>query len=128
MKLLIKRGRVVDPANNLDEEKDILVDQGRIVKVAANIASGADQTIDASNRLVLPGLVDMHVDLREPGREDKETVESGTRAAVKGGITTVLAMPNTDPAMDSPASVQLLNARIKETARAQDGKKDEIAD
>ncbi|HRZ13979.1 MAG TPA: dihydroorotase [Candidatus Omnitrophota bacterium] len=118
MKLLIKNGRVVDPANNLDEERDVLVDQGRIVKVGRNLNGGADQIIDAARWLVLPGLIDMHVHLREPGREDKETVESGTRAAVKGGITTLVAMPNTNPAMDTPESVQLLQARIKESAQA----------
>ena len=81
MDLLIKNGRVIDPANNLDGIFDILVEDSKISKVDKNIKARADSVIDASNKIVLPGIVDMHVHLREPGREDKETVASGTEAA-----------------------------------------------
>ncbi len=116
MKILLKNGRVIDPANSLDDTCDVLVENSRIAKVGKGLKNGADQTIDCSGKLVLPGLVDMHVHLREPGREDKETIASGTAAAVKGGITTVLAMPNTQPAIDSPDAVQMLKDLIRDTA------------
>ncbi|MCX5709369.1 MAG: dihydroorotase [Candidatus Omnitrophica bacterium] len=118
MKLLIKSGRVIDPANKLDEVCDILIESGKISKVAKNIKAAADKTIDAAGKIVLPGLVDMHVHLREPGREDKETVSSGTKAALKGGVTSVLAMPNTNPAMDSTENIKLLQKIIKDSAKA----------
>ena len=117
MKLLIKGGRVIDPANNLDEVVDILVENSTISKVAKNIKANGSEIIDATGKIVMPGLVDMHVHLREPGREDKETVETGTRAAAKGGVTSVLAMPNTDPAMDSAENVELLKEAIQRSAQ-----------
>jgi dihydroorotase len=116
-KLLLKNARVIDPANNLDEIRDILVDNSRIAKVARNITNGTDQTIDCTNKIVMPGIIDMHVHLRQPGREDKETVASGTQAAAKGGVTTVLAMANTQPAIDCPENVALLGNIIKESAK-----------
>ncbi|TAN62318.1 dihydroorotase [bacterium] len=119
MKLLIKNGRVIDPANNIDETLDILVEDSRIAGIEKNIKNGAQKVIDAANKIVLPGLVDMHVHLREPGREDKETVFSGTLAALKGGVTSVLAMPNTQPAIDSTENIRLLKNIIKDTAQAQ---------
>jgi len=118
VKLLIKNGRVIDPANNLDDIRDVLVENSRIARVAKNINNVADKTIDAAGKMVLPGLVDMHVHLRQPGREDKETVATGTRAALKGGVTTVLAMPNTSPAIDSVENVRLLAKIIKDAACA----------
>jgi len=116
MKLLIKNARVVDPANNLDDLRDILLEDSRISLVAKNINNGADKVIDTTGKIAMPGLVDMHVHLREPGREDKETIVSGTKAALRGGVTTVLAMPNTDPAVDSPENIRLVKNIIKETA------------
>jgi len=118
MKLLIKNGRVIDPENNLDDISDILVENSKISKVARNIKANGAQVIDASGKIVLPGLVDIHVHLREPGREDKETVKSGTAAALKGGVTSVLAMPNTQPAIDSAENVELLKNIIKDSAHA----------
>ena len=118
MKILIKNGRVIDPANNLDGQYDILVEGLRIAKVAKNIRVAADEAIDAAGKIVLPGLVDMHVHLREPGREDKETIKSGTLAALKGGVTTVLAMPNTTPAIDCAENVKLVKGIIQKTALA----------
>lgn len=118
MKLLIKNGWVVDPANKLNEAQDILIKDGKISKVAKNIKEGADEIIDAKGKIIMPGIVDMHVHLREPGREDKETIFSGTKAALKGGVTSLLAMPNTEPAVDSVEKVKELKAIIKKTAQA----------
>ncbi|MBL7151038.1 MAG: dihydroorotase [Candidatus Omnitrophica bacterium] len=115
-KILIKNGRVVDPANQVDAVMDILLEGSRISRVANGINDRADTVIDAAGRLVMPGIVDMHVHLREPGREDKETIASGTRAAAKGGVTSVLAMPNTSPAIDCAGSVALLKGIIHKTA------------
>ncbi|MBU1726844.1 MAG: dihydroorotase [Candidatus Omnitrophica bacterium] len=108
MKILIKNGRVIDPANKVDEALDILVEDSKIAQVAKDIKAEAETVIDASAMIVMPGFVDMHVHLREPGREDKETVATGTRAALAGGVTSVLAMPNTQPCPDSTESVELI--------------------
>ncbi|MDD5730712.1 MAG: dihydroorotase [Candidatus Omnitrophica bacterium] len=118
MKILITGGRVIDPAHKIDGRRDILVENTRISRVGKDIKAKTDKVIDASGKIVIPGLVDMHVHLREPGREDKETVESGTKAALKGGITSVLAMPNTNPAIDSAENLGLLKKIIKNTAQA----------
>jgi len=117
-KILIKGGRIIDPANNLDDAMDILIEDSKISKVAKNITCEADKKIDAKDKIILPGIVDMHVHLREPGREDKETVASGTRAALKGGVTSLLAMPNTFPALDSPENIRILKNIVEQTAQA----------
>jgi len=117
MKILIKNARVIDPANNLDDIRDILIEDAKISKVAQDINEPADEVIFAKDKIVLPGVVDMHVHLREPGREDKETIASGTSSALKGGVTTVLAMPNTTPCIDCPRSVKLLKEIINRTAK-----------
>lgn len=118
MKILIKNGRIIDSASNMDAVGDILVDNGVIAKISmgGNGKVSADTTIDATGKIVLPGLVDMHVHLREPGREDKETIATGTFAAVKGGVTSVLAMPNTIPAIDIPEHVDLVRQIADKTA------------
>ncbi|MBL7092201.1 MAG: dihydroorotase [Candidatus Omnitrophica bacterium] len=118
MRLLIKSGRVVDPANRRDGIYDILLENAKIRKIAKNIRCVGAETIDAKGKLVMPGLVDMHVHLREPGREDKETIATGTLAALKGGITSVLAMPNTTPAIDCAENAQLLRRLIQKSAKA----------
>ena len=118
MRLLIKNGRVIDPANNIDAELDILVENSKIAKIAKAITSNkVDETIDAGGKIVMPGLVDMHTHLREPGRPDKESVETGTLAALRGGVTSVVAMPNTYPAIDSPENVRLLKDIVSRTAK-----------
>src|SRR5688572_2250367 len=96
--LLIRNGRILDPANGIDVANgDVLVEDGRIVAVGADLAAPEGvRVIDASGQLVAPGFVDLHTHLREPGFEYKETVETGTRAAARGGFTTVCAMPNTE--------------------------------
>ncbi|TRZ94147.1 dihydroorotase [bacterium] len=118
MKILIKNGRVIDPANNIDDIRDILIEDTKISQVAKGIKNGCQQIIDAKDKIIIPGLVDMHVHLREPGREDKETIATGTRAALKGGVTTVLAMPNTNPSIDSVESGRLLKKIIDKSALA----------
>lgn len=114
MSIFIKNGRVIDPANGLDKKADVLIDKGKIVKVGQNLKETAKETIDASGKIVSPGFVDLHTHLREPGREDKETVETALRAAAAGGFTTLCAMPNTDPACDSQAHAKYLIERAEE--------------
>ncbi len=109
--LLLRGGRVVDPASGLDAVRDVLIADGRVVRVDEGIAEDADETLDCTGRVVAPGFVDMHVHLREPGQEYKETVESGTRAAVAGGFTGVACMANTVPVNDCvPVTEAILRA------------------
>ena len=103
MKLLLKGGRVVDPANGRDGEMDVLIDQGTIARVGRALpADGADVFEVKSGWVVSPGLIDIHVHLREPGQEHKETVATGTASAVAGGFTAVACMPNTEQVNDHP--------------------------
>ena len=108
-KLLIKNGRVIDPANTRDGSFDVLVDRGKIVDVQPSIQANGAKTIDVRGHLVVPGFVDLHTHLRQPGREDKETIETGCRAALRGGFTTICAMPNTEPATDHRGAVDFLH-------------------
>jgi dihydroorotase len=101
----IINGHVVDPANKIDTVCDVLVENGKIKKVG-NVKDTADTTIDAKGKIVTPGLIDIQVHLREPGREDKETIKTGLRAAVRAGFTSVVSMPNTCPVTDSKAVVE----------------------
>ncbi len=104
--LLIRGGRILDPSQNMDRVADLLIEDGRVTAIGDTIdAQRAEQSIDARGLLVTPGLVDMHVHLREPGREDAETIKSGTRAAVAGGVTSVVPMANTTPVIDSQSGV-----------------------
>jgi dihydroorotase len=112
--LLIRNGRLVDPATGTDALLDILVADGRIAEVGPAIDRPALRTVDAAGLVVVPGLIDMHVHLREPGFEAKETIATGARAAARGGFTTVCAMPNTDPVNDDPA---VTGAILAEAAR-----------
>ncbi|MEW5866764.1 MAG: dihydroorotase [Bacillota bacterium] len=116
MRLLVKGGHVVDPRNRLDKVADILVEDGRILAVDAGIAAECATVLDVSGKVVVPGLIDMHVHLREPGREDEETIETGTRAAARGGFVAVACMPNTDPPLDTGAAVRFVLSRARETA------------
>ncbi|MEW6227856.1 MAG: dihydroorotase [Bacillota bacterium] len=116
MRLLVKGGRVVDPRNQLDKVADILVEDGRILAVDAGITAECATVLDVSGNVVVPGLIDMHVHLREPGREDEETIETGTRAAARGGFVAVACMPNTDPPLDTGAAVRFVLSRARETA------------
>jgi len=108
MKLLIKNGHLIDPANKINEKKDILVEDGKVKEVGNNLNDSEAKTIDATDKIVCPGFIDIHVHLREPGREDKETIHTASRAAAKGGITSVVAMPNTTPVADDQLNVRFL--------------------
>lgn len=118
MKILIKNGRIIDPSQNLDTISDILIADNKILELKKNISKDADQKIDARNKLVVPGLIDMHTHLREPGEENKETIASGTLAAVVGGFTTVCAMPNTNPSCDNQAQVKFILSQACEAELA----------
>jgi len=113
MKLLIKGGRITDPANNLDRAADLLVEDGVIKAIAAGINCPEAEVIDAAGKLVVPGLIDMHVHLREPGLEAKETIATGSGAAARGGFTAVACMPNTKPVVDNEALVEFIKSRAK---------------
>jgi dihydroorotase len=116
--LLIKGGRVVDPMTSLDAVRDVRVRDGIIAEVAEHLEPGEDETLfDASGAIVAPGFVDMHVHLREPGFPEKETIATGTQAAVRGGFTSVACMPNTNPALDSLATLQTLRESVELHAR-----------
>jgi dihydroorotase len=100
-RILIKGGRVVDPARRLDAPRDVLLEDGRVARVEKGLSRRGAEVIEADGLVVCPGFVDLHVHLREPGREDKETIATGTRAAAAGGFTAVCAMPNTSPVNDN---------------------------
>jgi dihydroorotase len=128
MTTIIRNGRIIDPANGRDEVGDIAIVDGRIADLsairnpkassakAATAAGSAIEEIDASNLIVAPGLIDLHVHLREPGFGWKETIESGARAAAAGGFTTIVCMPNTSPVADSPGTIAWIRDRAAELA------------
>lgn len=120
MKILIKNGHVIDPANGVNSVADIFVKDGVIAEIGVNLnPEDKDmEIIDATDKIVSPGLVDMHVHLREPGFEYKEDVESGTRAAVAGGVTSVACMPNTNPVIDNAAVITFIKEKAKEAGYA----------
>ncbi len=109
MSLLIKNGRVIDPASGKDGVYDVLVEDGVIADVKADISSEGHDVIDASGCFVMPGLVDLHVHLREPGLEYKETIATGSKAAAHGGVTSIFAMPNTMPVADCVDMIRKIN-------------------
>ena len=117
-RLRIVGGTVVDPVAGTLGRADILVVDGRIETIGEGAHPGDLPVIDASGLLVLPGLVDMHAHLREPGYEYKETIESGTRAAVAGGVTTVACMPDTKPVNDTPAVTRFILERARSAGQA----------
>lgn len=112
MKLLIKNGTLV--LKDGEKKADLLIENGKIVKIADKIYNKQYEVIDASGKHVLPGLIDIHVHLREPGFEGKEDIESGSKAAVKGGVTQVCCMPNTNPVCDNAVVTTYIKARAKE--------------
>jgi dihydroorotase len=120
--IILDSGRVIDPANRIDGTRTVLIDGDRIREVREQPATPAEklvhQVVDCRGRWVLPGLVDLHVHLREPGEEGKETISTGARAAVAGGVTTVVAMPNTNPVCDSAALARFVAARGREAGFA----------
>ena len=112
-RILIRNGRIVDPANQIDATGDLLICGGKIDRISNRIETEASQTIDATGLIVTPGLIDMHVHLREPGFEHKETIASGTRAAAAGGFTSVACMANTNPVADSPDVIELIRSQAR---------------
>ena len=104
--VLIRNGHIIDPANNVDEVGDVLIIDGKIAKVGGALAEDVNNVIDATDMTVTPGLIDMHVHLREPGFEHKETIATGTAAAAAGGFTSVVCMANTSPVTDSPEKIE----------------------
>lgn len=101
MSLMIRGGRVLDPATDTDKIADIYMEDGIVKKIGTGLKEKADDSIDASGKYVMPGFIDLHVHLRDPGQTDKETIETGAAAAAKGGYTTIMAMPNTKPVVDN---------------------------
>ena len=116
-KILLKGGRVIDPAAKFDAVADVLIEDGKIAAVGTNLAADGAEIYDATNKIVAPGLVDLHVHFREPGQEAKEDFESGSKAAVAGGFTTVATMPNTKPVVDTAALVRSLEKRASDVGR-----------
>lgn len=114
--LLISGGRVIDPANRFDAVADVLLRDGKVAAVGAEASKQADKNcerLDASGKVVCPGLIDLHAHLREPGQSAKETIATGTKAAARGGFTTVVCMPNTSPSIDNSAAVALVHEKAK---------------
>ena len=114
--LLIRGGRVVDPSQDLDETADVLIRDGLIAETGPNIEAHDAEVLDAAGAVVAPGFIDMHVHLREPGFEYKEDIESGTRAAARGGFTSVACMPNTSPVIDTSGVIDLIMMRANKVA------------
>ena len=117
--LLLQNGRLVDPANGVDETADVLLSGGKVAAIgaeAATKAGDAADAIDCSGKVVCPGLIDIHVHFREPGQTAKETIEGGARSAARGGFSTVVCQPNTRPAIDTPGTVALIQDKAEKKA------------
>jgi len=121
--LLIKNGRVIDPANNIDKECDVLIVDGKIAEVGGKTEDRGQKTencrtvVDAADKLVVPGLIDIHVHFREPGDEEEETIASGSKAAVAAGFTSVVCMPNTNPAVENETDVEYVHRKGRQTRK-----------
>ncbi|UCD58459.1 MAG: dihydroorotase [Candidatus Hydrogenedentota bacterium] len=115
MKILIKNGRVIDPASGTDVIMDVLIERSVIAKMGKNISSPKAKRIDANGLVVAPGFIDMHTHLREPGREDEETIETGSRGGVKGGFCALVPMANTDPVVDNVEVINFLKAQAEKS-------------
>ena len=114
MKIVVKNGQVLNPATNTDAVLDLLIEDGIVTKMEADIKEEADRVVDASGCFVMPGFIDLHVHLRDPGLTHKETIETGCRAAAHGGFTTVFAMPNTKPVADNSEVISYVQGKAKE--------------
>lgn len=116
MRLLIKNGRVVDPSSGTDKRLDVLIEKGKITQIKPKISASGARLIDASGLIVAPGFIDMHVHLREPGQENKETIATGALAAARGGFTSIACMPNTDPVNDNRGVTEYILSEAKKNA------------
>src|SRR5262245_32294195 len=116
MRIVIKNGRVIDPASRFDAVSDLLIVGGRIAEIGSGLSSPNAEVFDASGMIVAPGFIDLHVHLREPGFEHAETIESGARAAAAGGFTSVCCMPNTKPVNDSATVTSYIVERARRNA------------
>jgi dihydroorotase len=116
--LCIRNGRVIDPSQGLDQVAELWIRSDQVVGTGPRPDLHADRTIDAAGKIVCPGLIDMHVHLREPGREEDETIATGTAAALAGGVTSVACMPNTEPAIDSQADAEFVCLQAKRAGNA----------
>jgi dihydroorotase len=114
--LLIKNGHVIDPANGVDEKRDVFIVDGRIAEVG-RCERAVPNVIDASGKLVTPGLIDIHVHFREPGDEEEETIASGSSAAVAGGFTSVVCMPNTKPPIENETDVEYIHRKGRQARK-----------
>ena len=113
MKILLKNARVVDYKNKLDGKMDILLENDKISKISEKIEESVDREIDCTNYIIIPGMIDMHCHLREPGFEYKETIETGSKSAVAGGFTTICPMPNTKPVPDNVETLKMIIEKAK---------------
>ncbi len=116
--LRVTNGRIIDPSQNIDQVTDLWIKGEFIHGIGPQPGMHADRTIDATGKIVSPGLIDMHVHLREPGREEDETIATGTAAALAGGVTSVACMPNTEPALDSQAAAEFIYLQAKRAGNA----------
>jgi dihydroorotase len=116
VRLLIKNGRVIDPSFHIDDTLDILIDRGKFAEIKPKIEEDGSKVIDASRLVVAPGFIDMHVHLRQPGQEEKETIKTGSQAAAKGGFTSIACMPNTDPVNDSRDVTEYILSEAKRSS------------
>lgn len=111
--ICLRGGRVIDPANKIDRVTDLWIEGGTIIGLGDGAGRAANETIDCTGKIVSPGLIDMHVHLREPGREEDETIATGVASAIAGGVTSVACMPNTEPALDSQSSAEFVVQQAK---------------
>src|SRR5215470_18113034 len=116
--LRIANGRIIDPSQKIDEVSDLWIKDGQITGISSQAPFKPDRTLDAKGKIVCPGLIDMHVHLREPGREEDETIATGTAAALAGGVTSVACMPNTEPALDSQAAAEFVHLQARRAGNA----------
>jgi dihydroorotase len=116
--LRIHGGRIIDPSQDLDQVADLCIKDGKIAGIGPQPDLGPGQALDAAGKIVCPGLIDMHVHLREPGREEDETIATGTAAALAGGITSVACMPNTEPALDTQAAAEFVYLQAERAGHA----------
>src|SRR5436305_2873047 len=116
--LRISNGRIIDPAQKIDEVTDLWIRDDKVAGLGPQPHLQADRVLDAAGKIVCPGLIDMHVHLREPGREEDETISTGTAAALAGGVTSVACMPNTEPALDSKADAEVVYLQAQRAGHA----------